>query len=86
MTAKKVCSKCKLEKNTSEFYSDKRTESGLYSACKSCHYSYFRQLKNKERIRKHQREYRKRRKKTDIRFHEWEKTGTKLGKISWLHY
>lgn len=32
----KVCSKCKVEKPLSEFYSDKRLKSGKASSCKSC--------------------------------------------------
>jgi hypothetical protein len=33
---KKICSKCKQEKDLSEFYNDKRAEDGKYSACKKC--------------------------------------------------
>ena len=36
---KKKCSKCKLEKDASDFSKDKRTRSGLYSACRKCHYT-----------------------------------------------
>jgi hypothetical protein len=57
----KQCSKCKLEKNTSEFYPDKRTKSGLYSACKSCHQiKYVREfrVKNKESYNKYEMERR----------------------------
>ena len=32
----KLCSKCKLNRHTSEFYSDKRSKDGLYSSCKTC--------------------------------------------------
>ena len=35
----KKCSRCKKEKPSTEFYKDKRSKSGLYSACKKCHYS-----------------------------------------------
>lgn len=33
----KVCSKCGERKRASEFYSDKRTTTGLKSECKACH-------------------------------------------------
>lgn len=32
----KICTKCKLEKNNTEFYSDKRKKDGLRSQCKVC--------------------------------------------------
>jgi len=32
----KICSKCKVEKDLSEFYADKRWKSGKQSACKKC--------------------------------------------------
>ena len=36
----KVCSKCKLNKEKSDFKIDKRVKSGLSAACKKCLYSY----------------------------------------------
>lgn len=33
----KVCSKCKIEKDNSLFYQDKRLKSGLSSHCSDCH-------------------------------------------------
>lgn len=33
----KLCPKCGIEKNKSEFYKDKRCKDGLYSICKKCH-------------------------------------------------
>ena len=38
---KKICSKCKIEKDFSEFYVDKTKIDGLYSCCKTCKKSYF---------------------------------------------
>ena len=32
----KVCSKCGVEKNTTEYRTDKQKKDGLYSSCKSC--------------------------------------------------
>ena len=32
----KICTKCKLEREENEFFSDKRHSDGLYSSCKSC--------------------------------------------------
>lgn len=43
----KICSKCKQEKNESEFYSDKRRPNGLQSECKYC--VKLRNEKNKEK-------------------------------------
>ena len=40
----KKCSKCKELKPLTEFYKDKRTESGLYSGCKKCHNKYKKEL------------------------------------------
>jgi len=34
---KKICSKCKIEKDFSEFYKRKDTKDGLRQQCKSCH-------------------------------------------------
>ncbi len=52
----KICSKCGVRKNRSEFYSDKRKKDGLYSHCKECHYQATRKNatteKGKERARK----------------------------------
>ncbi len=54
---KKQCTKCKLEKDYSQFFKDKRTNSGLYSACKKCHYKlYLKNLKkwrlnNKDKVK-----------------------------------
>lgn len=55
----KQCSKCKLEKNTSEFHPDKKTKSGLYSACKSCHLGYMREwrVKNKEYTKEYKQKW-----------------------------
>ena len=63
----KVCTKCKIEKPVSEFYSDKRTKSGLYSGCKKCHnLKYYRdyQIKNRKQITLNHRN----RRRTDIQF------------------
>lgn len=81
---KKRCSKCKLEKDVSEFYSDKRAKDGLYSYCKICHYIVSKKakgykdanwkhqkrwrFKNHEHYRKYQSEYGKQRRKVDLKF------------------
>lgn len=58
----RICSRCKVEKEDFKFYKDKRTKSGLYSACKECYLSnkkssyskitseYFREYHKKYRI------------------------------------
>ena len=32
----KVCTKCKVDKELTEFYKQKSTKDGLFSQCKSC--------------------------------------------------
>jgi len=54
----KICSKCKIEKPEEEFHKDKRTTSGLYSACKGCHYQYSRTENNKATTKKNAAKYR----------------------------
>lgn len=39
---KKTCSKCKIEKDVSEFWRDKRRSDGLMGRCKSCKTQAFR--------------------------------------------
>lgn len=57
----KICSKCKEKKDISEFWKHKRSKDGLYCWCKKCWKEYGKKYyqKNKERISKHSREYRK---------------------------
>lgn len=38
--ATKVCSKCKIEKDVSEFYKDRRAKDGFTYLCKSCKSEY----------------------------------------------
>ena len=56
MDTYKKCSKCGVEKPTSEYYKDKRKKDGLYPHCKACHYTMTRKNSNteefKERARK----------------------------------
>ena len=60
----KVCSKCKIEKASTEFYKDSRRKSGLYSSCKRCFNetsskSYRKNIEiNKETARKYRIENR----------------------------
>ena len=53
---KKTCSKCKIEKDVSEFYKQKR---GVMSKCKECFKKYRKEYykENKEKINKNQKEY-----------------------------
>jgi len=44
----KRCCKCKLEKNTEDFYKCKSNKDGLQKRCKSCHDNFY----SKEKIRK----------------------------------
>lgn len=51
----KTCSKCKVEKELSEFNKDRRARNGLQSKCKSCEKEYSEA--NKERIKERKKEY-----------------------------
>ena len=51
----KVCTKCKIEKEVTEFNKLKRNKNGLRSKCKSCEKEYSEA--NKERIKERQKEY-----------------------------
>lgn len=44
----KICSKCKIEKELSEFTKNKRNKDGLHNSCKDCSKDYYN--KNKEYI------------------------------------
>ena len=44
----KKCTKCKVEKASSEFYTDRRSKNNLCSICKKCEF-----LKNKEYRKNH---------------------------------
>ena len=51
----KVCTKCKVEKELSEFHKNKKNKDGLKSQCKSCEREY-RQA-NKEKIKEYKKEH-----------------------------
>ncbi len=59
---KKPCSKCKVEKELSEFYKDSSRKDGLYPQCKKCHNEtvkrYSKTDKGKESNRKGHCKYR----------------------------
>ena len=68
----KVCSKCKVEKEVTEFHKNKIKKDGLNSRCKVCYKQYYEANKKhiKETSKKwyqdnkeHHNEYRKERKK-----------------------
>jgi hypothetical protein len=66
----KICSKCKIEKDISEFHKDKGQLSGLACSCKECHskFNRNRNLNNKEiRSKKHREYYLKNREKILLR-------------------
>lgn len=56
----KICSKCKIEKDLSEFYKDKTRKDKLRPTCKSCGKKYCQDyyLHNKNEYLKYQRIYR----------------------------
>lgn len=48
----KVCAKCKLEKQTSDFRKEPRTKIGIQSRCKACEAEYYKSPDARERNRK----------------------------------
>lgn len=54
---RKTCSKCKIEKPTSEFYKHKRKKSGLTSQCKDCYKEYAQSERGKEAHRRAVKKY-----------------------------
>lgn len=64
----KICTKCQLPKELTQFYNDNRRRNGLMSACKECHILYNKNQKeykanwyqkNKERLKPIQNKYNK---------------------------
>jgi hypothetical protein len=55
----KICTKCKLEKEESEFYSDKRNVNmgGLRAVCKKCTNQYQTEYQKEEKSREYQKLY-----------------------------
>ncbi len=53
----KICTKCKIEKPTSEFHKDKSREDGYYPSCKVCVKEY--QINNWNKISKQRKVYKK---------------------------
>lgn len=73
---KKVCSKCVIEKDISNFYQDKRKFDGLYSQCKECFLkknNSYKQI-NKENIKTKRKDYYQSNKLTELeRVKLWQK-------------
>jgi hypothetical protein len=68
----KICSKCEIEKEISEFHNDSRKKDGHYSACKKCVISRVRNYadNNKEKIRLSNKNYRESHKEKIIKYRE----------------
>lgn len=77
----KVCGKCKIEKDVSEFNKRKDTKDGFFNQCKTCRKEYYQANKdkineqkkeyykaNKEKKNEYANEYQKQRRKTDLLF------------------
>ena len=56
LTNMKTCTKCNIEKETTEFTIERRSKDGLRSSCKECEKQYY--LENKEKISKKAKKYR----------------------------
>ena len=57
----KVCTKCKVEKELTEFHKDSKTKDGLFIWCKACNAMRAKKhyIKNKEKIDKYNLEWKK---------------------------
>ena len=57
----KTCTKCKITKESTEFYPHKQTKDGLKSHCKSCNIKQYKvySQKNKKKIKQWQEEWAK---------------------------
>jgi hypothetical protein len=51
----KICTKCKIEKETNQFNNDKTTKDKLHLQCKECLKEY--RINNKQRIKEYNKEY-----------------------------
>lgn len=63
----KTCSKCKVEKDVTEFYKDKTRKYGVHSQCKLCCKEYLKEYykDNKEKLKQGKKEYNKKRYETN---------------------
>ena len=94
---KKQCTKCKIEKDFTEFNKNKRTKDGLHSQCKQCKKEY--RDKNRDNIseykkdwanknREHKAEYQKKyreenKDKIRVYLKEWERENRKQNNIAY---
>ena len=68
----KICTKCKIEKELSEFIKDKTYKDGLKRQCKSCGNEYNKEYRqaNKEKLKEYRKEYRKSNKEYYKEYHK----------------
>ena len=62
----KVCTKCKVEKELSEFHKKKDTKDGVRSQCKVCRNEDNKKYRQRPEVQQHEKEYRRR---PDVREH-----------------
>ncbi len=71
----KICSKCKINKENTDFYADRRQKTGLQSNCKACfkrqHDTFHKTSKFKEWTRGYNK---KNRKELNEKHYRWQKT------------
>lgn len=61
----KTCSKCKIEKDESEFYKKKAAKDGITTICKTCYKCYFKTRNQTDERKAYLREYFKKYRETD---------------------
>ena len=68
----KTCSRCKIEKEFSEFYKHKLSKDGFLGGCKPCRKSYYQKYNNvnKDRISKQSKTYREANKESVSLYHK----------------
>jgi len=53
----KICTKCGIEKDITEFYSEKSGKFGVKALCKECKRKWSKEYNQKQEIKKHQKKY-----------------------------
>ncbi|MBI2449695.1 hypothetical protein HYV49_05355 [Candidatus Pacearchaeota archaeon] len=81
----KICSKCKIEKNFSEFYKNKNKKDGLRSQCKDCQKQYHKEHREekKEYMKQYREMHREEIKQQKKQYNEMHKEEIKQQKKQW---
>lgn len=75
----KICTKCKENKDKSEFYPNRTTKDGLYTYCIPCRREYIKEFRKRPHIEKQQKEYLSR---LDVKLRTKLRQSSEKGRIS----